>query len=93
MIFAKLWMFDNVNTSVLTDCTLVAGSDSDESRTMLEGNSGVVVAGATVALQVTHNFAAAGAVAVNCNGFGVNISINNIKVTAIKVANLTNTGL
>ena len=42
---------------------------------------------------VTHNFAAAGAVAVNCNGFGVNISINNIKVTAIRVANLTNTGI
>jgi hypothetical protein len=93
VIFAKLWMFDNVNTSVLTDCTLVAGSDSDESRTMLEGNSGVVVAGATVALQVTHVFAAAGGVALNCNGFGVNISINNIKITAIKVANLTNTGL
>jgi hypothetical protein len=78
---------------VLTDCTLVAGSDTDETRTMLEGNSGVVVAGADVTLQVTHVFAAAGAVAVNCNGFGVNVSINNIKITAIKVANLTNTGL
>ncbi len=93
VIFAKLWMFDNVNTSVLTDCTLVAGSDTDESRTMLEGNSGVVVAGAVVALQATHDFTAAGAVALNCNGFGVNVSINNIKITAIKVANLTNTGL
>lgn len=93
VIFAKLWMFDNVNTDVLTDCTLVAGSDSDESRTMLEGNSGTVVAGATVALNVVHVFAAAGAVALNCNGFGVNISINSIKITAIKVANLTNTGL
>lgn len=93
VIFAKLWMFDNVNTDVLTDCTLVAGTDSDESRTMLEGNSGTVVAGATVALNVVHVFAAAGAVALNCNGFGVNISINSIKITAIKVANLTNTGL
>jgi stage V sporulation protein SpoVS len=51
------------------------------------------VAGATVALSVTHVFAAAGGVALNCNGFGVNISINNIKITAVKVANLTNTGL
>jgi len=93
VIFAKLWMFDNVNTSVLTDCTLVAGSDSDESRTMLEGNSGVVVAGAVIALNVVHNFAAAGAVALNCNGFGVNISINNIKITAIRVGNLTNNGI
>jgi len=93
VIFAKLWMFDNVNTSVLTDCTLVAGPDTDESRTMLEGNSGVVVAGAVVALNVVHEFTAAGAVALNCNGFGVNISINSIKITAIKVANLTNSGL
>ena len=93
VIFAKLWMFDNVNTSVLTDCTLVAGSDLDESRTMLEGNSGVVVAGAVIALNVVHNFAAAGAVALNCNGFGVNISINNIKITAIRVGNLTNNGI
>ena len=93
VIFAKLWMFDNVNTSVLTDCTLVAGTDSDESRTMLEGNSGVVVAGATIALNVVHEFSGAGAVALNCNGFGVSISINNIKITAIKVANLTNSGL
>jgi len=93
VIFAKLWMFDNVNTAVLTDCTLVAGSDTDESRTMLEGNSGTVVAGATVALNVVHEFSGAGAVALNCNGFGVSISINNIKITAIKVANLTNSGL
>ncbi|MGZ4334742.1 MAG: hypothetical protein ACXVRJ_10795 [Gaiellaceae bacterium] len=93
VIFAKLWMFDNVNTAVLTQCTLVAGSDSDESRTMVEGNSGVVVAGATVALNVVHEFAAAGAVALNCNAFGVSVSINQIKITAIKVGNLTNTGL
>ncbi len=91
VIFAKLWMFDNVNTSVLTDCTLVAGSDTDESRTMLEGNSGVVVAGATVALNVVHDFTTAGSVALRCNGFGINVSINNIKITAIRVGTLTNT--
>ncbi len=93
VIFGKLWMFDNVNTAVLTDCTLSAGSDTDETRTMLEGNSGTVVAGAGIALNVVHEFAAAGAVELKCNGFGVNISINNIKITAIKVANLTNSGI
>ena len=93
VVFAKLWMFDNVNYVRADRCTLVAGTDTDESRTMLEGNSGVVVAGAVVALNVTHDFTAAGAVALNCNGFGVNISINDIKITAIKVANLTNSGL
>ena len=93
VIFAKLWMFDNVNTSVLTDCQLAAGSDTDESRTMLEGNSGVVVAGATLALNVVHVFPTAGAVELKCNGFGVNISIDNVKITAIKVGNLTNSGI
>jgi hypothetical protein len=93
VIFGKAWLFDNVNTSVLTDCQLVAGTDSDESRTMLEGNSGVVVAGATVALNVVHEFSGAGAVDFKCNGFGVNVSIDNIKITAIKVGNLTNSGI
>jgi hypothetical protein len=38
-------------------------------------------------------FAAAGAVDLKCNGFGVSININNIKITAIRVGNLTNTGI
>jgi hypothetical protein len=93
VIFAKLWMFDNVNTSVLTDCQLAAGSDTDETRTMLEGNSGTVVAGAALELNVVHVFPTAGTVELKCNGFGVDISINNIKITAIKVGNLTNSGI
>ena len=93
VVVAKAWLFDNVNTAVLTDCTLVAGADTDETRTMLEGNSGVVVAAAPMVLEVVHVFAGAGAVALNCNAFGVNVSAENIKIVAIKVGNLTNTGL
>ena len=78
---------------MLTDCTLVAGSDADESRVMLEGNGGVVVTGAALALDVVHVFAAAGAVSLNCDAFGVNVSILDIKMTAIRVGSLTNTGL
>jgi hypothetical protein len=93
VIFAKLWMFDNVNTGVLTDCELSAGSDTDKTRTMLTGNSGNVVTGAAVALNIVHVFSTAGAVELKCNAFGVSVNINNIKITAIKVGNLTNGGI
>jgi hypothetical protein len=93
VIFAKLWLFDNVNTGVLVDCTLSAGGDSDDTRTTLEGNSGTVVNGAAISLNVVHTFAAAGSAALKCNAFGVNVSINDIKMTAIRVDSLSNTGL
>jgi hypothetical protein len=93
VIVAKLWLFDNVNTSLLTDCQLAAGVDTDRARTMLEGNSGVVVAGATVAFNVVHEFISPGTVQLSCNAFGVDVSANDIKITAIQVGDLTNTSL
>jgi hypothetical protein len=82
-----------VDIPVLTDCRLAAGSDTDQTRTMLEGNSGTVVAAAALALNVAHVFPTAGAVELKCSGFGANVSINNVKITAIKVGNLTNSGI
>ena len=90
VIFAKAWLFDSVNTPVLVDCQLSAESDTDQTRTMLEGNSGTVVAGAAVAFNVVHEFAAAGVAELKCNGFGVNVTANQIKITAIKVGSLAN---
>ena len=46
-----------------------------------------------VAFNVVHEFAGAGAVELKCSAFGVNVSIYDIKITAIKVGNLTNTGI
>ena len=40
-----------------------------------------------------HVFAAAGAVELRCSASGVNVNVNNIKITAIRVGNLTNTGI
>jgi hypothetical protein len=93
VIFAKLWLFDNVNTSVLTDCQLSAEGDTDHARASLEGNGAAFVTGASVALNVVHEFTAAGAAELKCNAFGVDVSANQIKITAIKVGNLTNSAL
>ena len=93
VIVGKAWLRDNVNTSVLVFCQLVAGGDSDETRATLTGNSAGFVTGTSMAFNVAHEFAAAGVVELKCNAFGVNVLINNIKITAIKVGNLTNTGI
>ena len=93
VIVGKAWIFDNVNTGVLVQCQLVAGGDSDETRASLEGNSAGYVTGTSMAFNVAHEFAAAGVIELKCNAFGVSVSINSIKITAIKVGNLTNTGI
>jgi hypothetical protein len=94
VIIGKAFLFDNVNTSVVTDCKLVAGADWDESRAHLSGNSGAgIVSAATVAFDLVHEFSAAGSIDLQCNGYGVSVSAFQIKITAIKVENLTNTAL
>jgi len=93
VIVGKGWLFDNDNTTVLTDCQLSAGSDSDTTRATLEGNAGAVVNGTAVSFNVVHEFSGSGAVELKCNAFGVSVSMNNIKITAIKVGNLTNSGI
>ncbi|MGD0166442.1 MAG: hypothetical protein ABSC51_04015 [Gaiellaceae bacterium] len=91
VIFAKAWLYDNVDMPVYTDCQLSAGNDTDETRTLLTGNGGTAVSGASVAFNVVHGFAAAGVAELKCDAFGVDVSANQIKITAIKVGNLTNT--
>ena len=63
-------------------CRLVAGGDFDEAQ---------AVAPNTLSLIVGHNFSAAGTVDFSCSG-GPGINANFIKIAAIKVAGLTNTG-
>lgn len=93
VIVGKAWIYDNVNTGVLVLCQLVAGVDSDETRATVTGNTAGYVTGTSMAFNVVHEFAGAGAVELKCNGFGVNASIYNIKITAIRVGNLTSTGI
>jgi hypothetical protein len=63
-------------------CRLTAGGDFDESQARSAG---------TVSLIVGHNFSAAGTADFACSG-GPGITANFIKISAIKVAGLTNSG-
>ena len=71
--------------SGLTNCMLQAGNDSDQS-------SGEVPAALadTLSLNVVHTFVRAGTVDLSCKSGGA-VSIKSVKVTAIRVASLTNT--
>jgi hypothetical protein len=89
VINAKTWL-DNTSTSaVFYRCRLYAGSDFDQSRTVLEPN-GANADGESLALQVVHTFPSAGTAYVACYSFGVTATANDTKITAIKVASLSN---
>jgi hypothetical protein len=90
VIFAKIVLQDAVNAPVLPQCELLAGGDFDTSYASLTGNGGTAVAEQTLALTVVHTYSAAGTAVLECKAFGVNVNGGWIKITAIKVANLTN---
>jgi len=90
VINGKVVLHDDVNTAVDVQCKLVAGGDFDQSQTLLTGNTAGFVSDDTAALQVVHQFTAAGEVDLQCNGFGVNADASWIKITAIQVGSLTN---
>jgi hypothetical protein len=70
-------------------CQLVAGGDFDESEAVLTGTAGV--SSTMVAFNVVHVFAGPGSVVLQCtNTSGVMVNAKSIKVTAIRVGNLTN---
>lgn len=51
----------------------------------MTGNTAGHLAGTSLALNVVHEFAGAGAVELTCNDSGVNASICTIKITASKL--------
>jgi hypothetical protein len=63
-------------------CRITAGGDFDESQATAHNS---------VSLLVGHNFTAGGTADFACSG-GLGITANFIKLSAIKVANLTNSG-
>jgi hypothetical protein len=69
-------------------CRLEAATDVDESQTTVGASSPQ-----TISNLVVHTFAAAGSVSFRCGRDGVLVaSASSIKVVAISVGNLTNTG-
>jgi hypothetical protein len=88
---AKLWALDLSATNAADgECTLTAGGDSDTTDFDALGNATDDTE--SVALQLVHTFGAPGSVVLACtdNGLG-DMQAFNTKITAIQVADLTNT--
>jgi hypothetical protein len=89
VIFAKVYgsYVSGVGTLVVT-CRLVAGDDFDESKLPV----GVVTTQNALVLNVVHEYASAGSADVQCKISAGSATANFVKISAIKVANLTNSG-
>ena len=90
VLLGKAWFFNNSVGAVQMDCRLVAGGDFDQSRFLLHGNPNGSQA---VPFMVVHEYGSAGNAQLRCNDFGVNVEAYDMKITAIKVGNLTNAGV
>jgi hypothetical protein len=84
VLWAKAY-FTSTALGVVT-CRLVAGTDNDQSQTFVQPNFPF-----TLSNIVVHEFAAAGSADFQCAATGTQ-QANFIKIAAIKVANLANSG-
>jgi hypothetical protein len=82
---AKLYTSIAAGAGVVT-CTLEAGPDTDKSQTYV-----TATAPFAIALNVVHEFTNGGSIDVKCSTSAGAPTANFIKVTAIKVGNLSNT--
>jgi hypothetical protein len=90
-IIAKLWFDNDSNFTSRATCTLTAGSDTDTIQLGTSSNSASDDAAAGT-LTVVHAFAEAGAVTLGCSaGSGPPATLNNVKITAIRVGRVVNT--
>jgi hypothetical protein len=86
VVWGKAYFTLAAGAAVVT-CRLEAGTDVDQSQTYVQGNFPF-----TLATNVVHEFAAAGSVDFKCATSAGSPQANWIKITAIRVANLTNSG-
>jgi hypothetical protein len=87
VIFAKAWL-SGLSASATALCSLHAGGDFDQSRTGLSGP--LFNTAGSVALNVVHHFDAAGTADLRCSSNG-SVYGNFVKITAIRVGDLSNT--
>lgn len=69
-------------------CELDASSDSDSSGAEVPPTGWP---GATIALQLVHQFTAGGTAVLRCDAVGADAQFGNAKITAIQLTSLTNT--
>jgi hypothetical protein len=84
LIWAKAYVTAPLTSDVT--CILQAGTDTDQTVTSLRPGA----PSGAVPLMVAHNFTAAGTVDLKCDGSAVGAQANFIKITAIRLASLTN---
>jgi hypothetical protein len=84
MVWAKGYL--TASAGVTVTCKLVAGSDSDTSVSFVSTTSTF-----TISNNVVHQYTAASTADFQCQGSTSGASANAIKISAIKVATLTNT--
>jgi hypothetical protein len=85
VLWAKAYLTTALSNVVT--CRLEAGGDFDQSQATPASG-----APAALSLMVAHNFTAAGSADFKCSGTVPGSSANFIKISAIKVAALTNSG-
>lgn len=93
VIFAKLTVWNGQNIDDTLTCELAAGADLDRSDTVLTGNSVPYADLAAMSLNIVHHFSRPGTVRLSCTSYGVTATASWIKITAIRVGNLTSTAL
>jgi hypothetical protein len=93
LIVATTWAW-NINTTggVFIDCTLSAGTDTDEKRVEL-GKLDDPGDAQSIAFSLAHTFASAGTIGISCNVFSRTVEFNNTRISAIQAGTLTSGAL
>lgn len=93
VIFAKAWFRDLSGVDIPIHCRIQAGSDFDESQTVVPYTpSGSVSNDGAMSLMVVHKFTSAGTAVLTCDdpSFNSTFTVYDSKITAIEVDNLSN---
>jgi hypothetical protein len=93
-ISAKLYVFDNNTSDDIIPCTLRAEEDVDQvvGHLSTSTRAGFADSITTYPLQVLHQFNGTGSATVACSGTEGGAFANQIKITAVRVSALTNSG-
>ena len=94
IVFGKAWIENTagIGTSNV-ECDLTVGGDFDRGRVGLDDQNVGPAKNGTMALTVAANLGSAGSAVMTCGNFGGGLTVARfLKITAIKVADLTNSG-
>jgi hypothetical protein len=93
VVIAIVDVVDVDSSAVGVLCQLSAGGDYDQKNVSLTGNVTGDVGAQSVTLTVVHTYAAAGTAGIGRLASTAHAQLKYLKITAIAVGSLTNTGL